>query len=126
MKVLDLQCRQAHDFEGWFGSEEDFLSQRERGLVTCPVCGDAKVSKLPSAPRLNLRGLEASKVPNNPSLEHNAPSTSTSAELVPPPSLEVAQLQAAMWQAVKHVLAHTEDVGTGFAEEARKIHYGEA
>jgi hypothetical protein len=126
MKVLDLQCRQAHGFEGWFGSEEDFLSQRERGLVTCPVCGDAEVSKLPSAPRLNLRSHEASKSSENPSSEHNAPSTSTPAVLAPQPSAEVAQLQAAMWQAVKHVLAHTEDVGTGFAEEARKIHYGEA
>ena len=126
MKVLDLQCRQAHGFEGWFGSEEDFLSQRERGLVTCPVCGDAEVSKLPSAPRLNLRGHEASKSSENLSSEHNAPSTSTPAVLAPQPSAEVAQLQAAMWQAVKHVLAHTEDVGSQFADEARKMHYGEA
>ena len=77
MKVLNLQCSQTHGFEGWFGSEEDYLSQSERGLVTCPVCGDAMVSKLPSAPRLNLRSHEASKAPESKSSEHDAPSTAT-------------------------------------------------
>jgi hypothetical protein len=54
MKVLDLQCAQHHVFEGWFGSEDDFQSQLTRGLVTCPMCGDAQVTKKLSAPRLNL------------------------------------------------------------------------
>ena len=54
MKVLDLQCGQHHVFEGWFGSEDDFQSQLARGLVMCPMCGDAHVSKKLSAPRLNL------------------------------------------------------------------------
>jgi len=38
MKVLNLQCASMHTFEGWFGSEEDYQSQRERGLVACPLC----------------------------------------------------------------------------------------
>ena len=54
MKVLDLQCAQHHVFEGWFGSEDDYQSQLTRGLLTCPMCGDASVSKKLSAPRLNL------------------------------------------------------------------------
>lgn len=54
MKVLDLQCGQHHVFEGWFASEEDFQHQLARGLVTCPMCGDAQVTKKLSAPRLNL------------------------------------------------------------------------
>jgi len=54
VKVLDLQCGQHHVFEGWFGSEDDFQSQLARGLVTCPMCGDASVTKKLSAPRLNL------------------------------------------------------------------------
>ena len=58
MKVFDLRCAQGHGFEGWFGSEEDFQSQLSRGLVTCPLCGDAHVDKLPSAPRLNLGASE--------------------------------------------------------------------
>lgn len=54
MKVLNLQCSHGHAFEGWFASHEDFESQRERGLVSCPLCNDAQVTKMPSAPRLNL------------------------------------------------------------------------
>ena len=53
MKVLDLRCAHEHPFEGWFASEEDYLSQRERGLVECPLCGDKEVTRLPSAPRAN-------------------------------------------------------------------------
>ena len=58
MKVLDLHCRHNHAFEGWFGSEQDFQSQLQRGLLTCPLCGDAQVSKALSAPRINLGARE--------------------------------------------------------------------
>jgi hypothetical protein len=51
MKVLNLQCAHQHVFEGWFGSEDEFQSQLARGLLTCPVCADHAVHKLPSAPR---------------------------------------------------------------------------
>ena len=54
MKVLNLQCSHQHDFEGWFASEDDFHQQLERGLLSCPLCGDAQVRKMLSAPRLNL------------------------------------------------------------------------
>ncbi|TMH00761.1 MAG: DUF1178 family protein, partial [Betaproteobacteria bacterium] len=56
MKVLNLRCAHDHRFEGWFASDDDYQSQRERGLVECPLCGDAAVERLPSAPRLNLSG----------------------------------------------------------------------
>ena len=121
MKVLDLQCRQGHAFEGWFASQEDYASQRERGLLTCPVCNDAEVSKKLSAPRLNLgRNAEpAAPAPDAPQV----PATAPAAQAMP--ALPQA-LQAAMLKMVRHVMANTEDVGTRFAEEARKIHYGEA
>jgi len=54
MKVLNLQCERGHGFEGWFGSEADYASQCERGLVECPLCASRLISRLPSAPRLNL------------------------------------------------------------------------
>ncbi|RCW75631.1 DUF1178 family protein [Pseudorhodoferax soli] len=107
MKVLDLQCPHGHSFEGWFGSEDDFQSQLARELVECPVCGDTAVAKKLSAPRLNLGASEPAESPRR----------------------EVAavepQLQAAWMKMVRHVLANTEDVGGKFAEEARRIHYGE-
>ncbi|APW38728.1 hypothetical protein RD110_17225 [Rhodoferax koreense] len=114
MKVLDLQCGRQHTFEGWFGSEEDFQSQLARSLVECPVCGDTGILKRLSAPRLNLGATQA---PDKPAGE------SRSVAAVPAPN---AAQQAAFLQAVRHVLANTEDVGAQFAEEARKIHYGEA
>ena len=121
MKVLDLQCRHGHAFEGWFASQEDYESQRERGLLACPVCNDAEVSKKLSAPRLNLgRSAEpAVSVPDAPKSAASAPE---------PPAMPALpqELQAAMLKMVRHVMAHTEDVGTRFAEEARKIHYGES
>jgi hypothetical protein len=110
MKVLNLQCSHAHGFEGWFASEDDFQAQLARGLVECPLCGDAQVAKMPSAPRLNLGAPEPAK----PTAPKQAVATA------PNP-----QLQAAWMELVKQVMANTEDVGERFAEEARKIHYGE-
>ena len=111
MKVLNLQCVHAHGFEGWFASEDDFQDQLARGLVECPLCGDAEVSKMPSAPRLNLGASEPQARPT------------PTQEVVAAPN---AQIQAAWMQLVKQVMANTEDVGERFAEEARKIHYGES
>ena len=108
MKVLNLQCSHAHGFEGWFASEDDFQAQLARGLVECPLCGDAGVSKLPSAPRLNL-GAVAPAEPKQ--------------QVMATPN---AEMQAAWMNMVRHVMANTEDVGERFAEEARRIHYGES
>src|SRR3990167_6773424 len=69
MKVLNLQCAHQHEFEGWFGSEDDFASQLARGLVSCPLCGGARIEKKPSAPRLILRagrGEEAAPAAGTP------------------------------------------------------------
>jgi hypothetical protein len=107
MKVLDLRCANGHGFEGWFGSEDDFLDQNGRGLVECPMCADRVVSRLPSAPRLNLSGARE--------------------PAAPPAKVEpaAADLQALWMQAVRHAIENTDDVGERFAEEARRIHYGE-
>ena len=141
VKVLDLQCGQHHVFEGWFGSEDDFQSQLTRGLVTCPLCGAASVSKMLSAPRLNLsttRGEReaASDQATTQSKPASLSDASTSAEQTASAStlpslqdvanLKPAQLQAALLKMVRHVVANTEDVGNSFPEEARKMHYGEA
>jgi hypothetical protein len=141
VKVLDLQCGQHHVFEGWFGSEDDFQSQLVRGLVACPMCGDAAVTKKLSAPRLNLNtsrgdrdtaGHEAIHVGNSAdragvAQAENAPTPAapTLPSLQEVANLEPAQLQAALLKMVRHVVANTEDVGNSFPEEARKMHYGE-
>lgn len=120
MKVLDLACSQHHLFEGWFASEDDFVNQCQRGLVQCPVCADPTVVKKLSAPRLNLSGAREPQ-PSTPT-PASAPSPTTSARMG-----EVETALAAAWMAVaRHVMANTTDVGGQFAEEARKMHYGEA
>ncbi|MEZ0308423.1 MAG: DUF1178 family protein [Ramlibacter sp.] len=105
MKVLNLQCSHRHDFEGWFASEDEFQSQLGRGLVECPMCGDTVISKMLSAPRLNLGATEPAQQ-----------------QVMTTPD---AEMQAAWLKMVRHVMSNTDDVGERFAEEARRIHYGE-
>lgn len=105
MKVLNLRCANGHGFEGWFGSNDEFMSQNGGGLIECPMCANTLISRMPSAPRLNLSSAQA---------------TVGSAQTAQP-----ADLQAAWLQTVRQMMANTEDVGARFAVEARRIHYGE-
>lgn len=144
MKVLDLRCVHGHLFEGWFASEEEWHRQAQSGLIACPMCGDAQVQRLPSAPRLNLGakpeagmgGGSTARPPSasEPSQPHRQPRASgvdpgaTDAERVSATAQAeaiAAQLQALWLQAARRVLANTQDVGERFSEEARRIHYGE-
>jgi hypothetical protein len=109
MKVIDLRCQSGHRFEGWFGSDDDFLDQNGRGLIECPLCADKVIVRLPSAPRLNLSGAAEPAAP-----------------VAVPAADDTAALQSRWLQMARHVLANTEDVGERFAEEARRIHYGES
>ena len=119
MKVLDLRCGAGHSFEGWFASEDDYGSQRDRGLLDCPVCGNAEVARLPSAPRLNLSGARAAEPAQAPAspAPASAPVTTMTGQ-----AAAVQRLAEAMAE----ILNNTQDVGDRFAEEARRIHYGES
>ncbi len=137
MKVLNLQCSRQHSFEGWFGSEDDFQSQLKRGLIECPLCADKGIHKLPSAPRLNFGGHQAPEDAALATHRQSTPSASTavaplnsetgrsaSLELGKPDGMNPAA-QAAFLNALRQVVANTEDVGQRFADEARRMHYGE-
>lgn len=103
MIVFDLRCAgQGHIFEGWFGSSEDYESQRTRRLVSCPVCGASEVEKAPMAPRVGAKG-------------NRAPD----ADRMKTVMAEMAALQ-------KKMLESSDDVGDRFPDEARAIHLGEA
>ncbi len=118
VKVLDLQCVSGHIFEGWFASEDDFQSQNARAMVQCPLCGTPEIIKKLSAPRLSLSGAQA------PTTSRALASTPATLDVVTPAPTDTSQ--AAAWMAVaRHVIANTTDVGNRFAEEARKMHYGE-
>ena len=101
-----LQCEQEHRFEGWFASSEDFDRQRERGLVTCPVCESKRVSKLLMAPNVTTgRQKDRTQAVAMDTMRRDM----------------IAKIK----DAVKEIRANAEDVGERFPEEARKIHYGE-
>jgi hypothetical protein len=131
MIVFDLECEHGHTFEGWFGSSDDFESQRTRGLVQCPMCDTQQVSKKLSAPRINLGAVQPAKhqeVGAKPSSEITVSSQhqAQAASKLSPEAAQTMQKMQELWvEMAKHVVANTEDVGSSFAEEARKIHYKE-
>ncbi|MEZ2131759.1 MULTISPECIES: DUF1178 family protein [unclassified Sinorhizobium] len=102
-----LTCDNAHEFEGWFSESADFERQRESGLLSCPVCGSAAVSKLLMVPSV---------------------STGRKKEEMQTLAMDTARREAMvkLKEAITAIKANSEDVGTQFPEEARKIHYGEA
>ena len=123
MKVLDLQCAHGHGFEGWFGSEEDFQSQQARALVQCPLCGDATISKKLSAPRLSLSRACAPEAREQSESSDGFEPSEQALAVAGPQDADMAK----RWMEIgRHLMANTTDVGQRFAEEARKIHYGEA
>ena len=126
MKVLDLQCAQGHGFEGWFGSEEDFQSQLSRALVQCPLCGDASISKKLSAPRLNLSRASAPESSDRAERSEGSEGSDEGDKALAVAGPQDADMAKRWMEIGRHLMANTTDVGQNFAEEARKIHYGEA
>ena len=102
MIVLNLVCQHEHHFEGWFASAEAFEQQRERSMLSCPICNSDEVTRLPSGPRI------VSSARNSESDE------------------SVAEVAAQLREALKTLVRDSENVGRHFPEEARKIHYKEA
>ncbi len=115
MIVFNLSCSHSHEFDGWFRSAEDFERQSHSVLVECPHCGDTRITKRLSAPRLNMGASEIG--PALPAI--------TGPQEVMPASM-MPGLQEHMLQQFKaFVRANTENVGKQFAETARRMHYGE-
>jgi len=119
MIVFDLLCSVGHRFEGWFGSADDFASQRDRGLLTCPSCGSADVRRIPSAARVNL-GAQPPKLPQPADPQQPAKTPDMEGK----DSFAIAQMLYS--RMLDELFTKTEDVGRKFPEEARKIFYDEA
>jgi hypothetical protein len=110
--VYNLGCTNDHRFEGWFASAEDFERQTSAKLLSCPLCGSDRISRLPHASYVNTPG------------ERPAEPAAEPAKGVPRQYSNVgAELLAKL---IDTVIENTEDVGRAFPEEARKIHYKEA
>ena len=107
MVIFDLQCTHLHIFEGWFSSLEELKSQLEKGLVSCPVCDDKNVQKIPTAPKLARS-----------SVDKEIKSAAGKA-------LQFTQQQDFLRKVHTHIEENYEDVGTKFADQALKMHQGE-
>ncbi len=134
MIVFDLTCggltggSGGHRFEGWFASSEDFAAQQARGLVTCPHCGSAEVSKAPMAPNLARKGNQGAGQGTGTLVGESvaAPQAMTPRPAQPPslPPEAMAMLHK-IAAAQAEALKSSRWVGKSFAEDARAIHYGE-
>lgn len=115
MIVFDLACHDGHRFEGWFASSADYNHQRARGLLACPSCGSSDVSKAPMAPSVAAKGNTRAEL---------APATPRQVTNSPMPA-QVQKALAALAKAQAEALKDSTWVGDKFAEETRKMHYGE-
>jgi hypothetical protein len=137
-----LHCDRGHEFESWFQSSAAYDKQAKRALVTCPVCGSAKVDKAIMAPRLangDIAEPRPSPTPANPAPPPTPtlPAPASGAAIgrgLPPipqrnPVAMMAPPERELRQKLKelrdHVTRNASYVGPRFPEEARKIHYGE-
>ena len=99
MILFTLRCVSGHEFEGWFRDGDGFEAQQKAGEIACPDCGDSQVEKALMAPNI---GRSRDKTPISP-----------------------AQMRAALTEMRRQVETNCDYVGPRFAEEARRIHYGE-
>jgi len=100
MIAYDLQCVNGHAFEGWFEDSDAYQNQKKKGLIACPVCNDTQVSRVPSTFAIKSRSI---------------PSGS---------SLQEKNLKKMGKEIIQFVEKNFDDVGSDFAKEALKIHYG--
>jgi hypothetical protein len=99
MILFTLRCASGHEFEGWFRDGEGFEAQQKASEIACPQCGDSQIEKALMAPHI---GRSRDKTPISP-----------------------AQMRAALLEMRRQVETNCDYVGERFAEEARRIHYGE-
>ena len=108
----DLICNQGHEFDGWFRDSTAYDEQAAGGLVSCAVCGSAKVGKQLMAPG----------IPSKSNRKDASPQKMVAGPVDP----RMQMMMQMMREMRKHVEQNAEYVGDKFAEEARKIHYEEA
>lgn len=103
MIKYELKCRKDHVFEAWFYDSATYDKQAAGGKIVCPVCNSRKITKAPMAPRIGK----------------------SKGEVAAAEAKEVAVAMKALRELRDHVEKNADYVGDQFAEEARKIHYGE-
>ncbi|HEX4506281.1 MAG TPA: DUF1178 family protein [Alphaproteobacteria bacterium] len=119
MIVYELRCSAGHGFEAWFRNSDAYDQQHAAHQISCAICGTDEVSKAPMAPRIAKSRGEAVPVQNTPAPQQGQ---------FNPGSMNPEQMRMVMTKIAelnKHIADTCDYVGKNFAEEARKIHYGE-
>lgn len=109
MILFDLKCGQGHVFEAWFKDGETYAAQRQAREISCPRCASTDIAKAPMAPRVQ---------------KSRAPDAGKIAERIPATEKQAAARRM-LGELRRHIEDNCDNVGPDFAEEARKIHYGE-
>ena len=109
MILYQLKCQRGHDFEAWFLNGATYDIQQASGDISCPHCGTTDVTKAPMAPNIARRRSNLSRAPG---VERRAQEVAE----------EILEAVDGMRQEVEK---NCDYVGDEFAEEARRIHYGE-
>ncbi len=108
MITFDLSCENGHRFEGWFRNREAFEEQLGGGLIQCPVCGSSRIRREPSPVAVHVGRRTAQGEGRRGNRE------------------DTQRPEAFFVALSRFIEKHFEDVGPAFADEARKIHRGEA
>ena len=127
MILYRLRCSKGHEFESWFKDSKSYERQEKKSLIGCAVCGDGKIERAPMAPRLgrSAKKAEAEQPAATPQVPAPAPSPQQQ-QMAALAKHMPKELREALLKAREQVEKNCEHVGNKFAEEARKIHYGES
>ncbi len=130
MILYRLRCSKGHEFDSWFKDSKTYERQEKKSLIGCAVCGDAKVTRALMAPRLGTKG-NKKKTGAPAAVEAPAPAPSPAQQQADQKMAALAkhmpkELREALLKVRTEVEKNCEHVGDKFAEEARKIHYGES
>ena len=139
MIKYQLICDQNHEFEGWFSDSAAYKEQSANGLLRCPLCDSDQVKRAlmtPNLASLKLRESTHSSAADKQPGTESSPSASSQADNATTPDqspvMQAEKVQAfgaalaELRQLRQKIIKDCRNVGDNFAEEARKIHYGEA
>jgi hypothetical protein len=127
MILYRLRCSKGHEFEGWFKDSKTYERQEKKSLIGCAVCGDGKVERALMAPRLGKGGKKVEVEMAAADAPAPAPTPSPDQQQMAALARHMPkELREALLKVRAEVEKNCEPVGDKFAEEARKIHYGES
>ena len=108
MILFDLKCDKDHEFECWFPSSSNYEEQLKNKLIVCPYCNSTNIKKSVMAPNINTKRIsKKNNIKDSKKIEAQK------------------SLENKIKKFKKYIEKNTENVGKNFAEEAKKIYYGE-